>query len=161
MYHSSNYTVNYSRLKDLLTPTFMRKPKVRAYLMGLVRPLDSLYSLFMIFRRDTLYKLQHTGQVVYLQKVLNDRFDITDRRIYIDDGIVNEPTYVYTHAEDKPVYLGTRYIYSRSELAFKDVNFVVVLPAGMTLSAEARIRMRSLINYYKLTTKTYTITNAT
>ena len=161
MYHSSNYTVSYSRLKDLLTPTFMRKPVVRAYLGALVRPVDTLYSLFMIFRRDTLYKLQHTGQVVFLQKVLNDRFDNTDRRIYITDGIVNEPTHVYTHAEDKPVYLGTRYIYTRAELAFKDVNFIVVLPAGMTLSAEARIRMKSLINYYKLTTKTYRIINAT
>lgn len=161
MYPTSHYTVDYSRLKDLLLPTFMRKPKTRAYLLGLVRPLDTLYTLFMRFRRDTLYKLQHTGQVVLLQKVLNDRFDNEQRRIYIDDGIVNDPTYVYTNAEDKPVYLGTQYIYTREELAYKDVDFTVVLPVGMTLSDEERIRMQSLINYYKLAAKTYRIINAT
>ena len=161
MYHYSQYTVDYSRLKDLLLPTFMRKPKTRAYLLALVRPLDTLYTLLMTYRRDTLYKLQHNGQVVLLQKVLNDRFDKEQRRIYVDDGIVNDPTYMHTHAEDKPVYLGTQYIYTRAELAYKDVNFTVVLPAGMTLSDEERVRMKSLINYYKLAAKTYRIINAT
>lgn len=161
MYHSSQYTIDYSRLKDLLLPTFMRKAKTRTYLLALMLPLDTLYTQFMAYRRDTIYKLQHNGQVVLLQKVLNDRFDKDQRRIYIDDGIVNDPTYVYTHAEDKPVHLGTQYIYSRAELAYKDVNFTVVLPAGMTLSDEERIRMQSLINYYKLASKTYRIINAT
>ncbi|MDB0600055.1 hypothetical protein PL373_09660 [Tenacibaculum maritimum] len=72
---------------------------------------------------------------------------------------MSQLTSIYTHEEDKPVYLGTKYIYTREELKFKDVDFVVILPSSMLLSKEEVIRMKSLINYYKLASKTYRIIN--
>lgn len=159
MFHYRHYIVDYAKFRDLLLPTFKRKPKIRAYLLAWLMPISNLYTAFMKFRKDTLYKINHNGQVVYLQKVLNDRFDNTLRRIYITDGIINEPTFIYKHVEDRPVYLGTRYIYSREELQFRDVDFIVVLPYDMVLSDEELIRMKSLLNYYKLASKTYRIIN--
>ncbi|MFL0104985.1 hypothetical protein [Tenacibaculum maritimum] len=159
MFHYNTYKIDYTKLIDWLLPTFKRTAKIKAYLKALLAPIVNLYTDFINFRKDIIYKIKHNGQVVYLQKALNDRFDSVQRRIYITDGIINEPTYIYTHEEDKPVYLGTKYIYTREELKFKDVDFVVILPSSMLLSKEETIRMKSLINYYKLASKTYKIIN--
>ncbi len=159
MFHFNIYTVDFRKLADWMLPTFLRKPKLLAYLKALLKPVINLYNDFKMFRSDILYKINHNGQVVYLQKVLNDRFDNIQRRIYITDGIINEPTYIYTHEEDKPVYLGTKYIYTREELKFKDVDFVVILPLDLVLSSEEEVRVNSLLKYYKLASKTYRIIN--
>ncbi len=152
------YNTDFNRQVSLLLPTFKRKTKMVNFLKSLIKPLIELYQSFKRFRTDSLYKINHNGQVVYLQKVLNDRFDTTLRRIYISDGLFNNPTYVFPYEDGKDIYLNTQYIFNETELEFKDVDFVVVLPADMTVSDEEDIRMRSLINYYKLASKTYKIT---
>ncbi|WP_299713676.1 hypothetical protein [uncultured Tenacibaculum sp.] len=152
------YETDFNRQISLLLPTFKRKTKIVNYLKSLIKPLVELYQTFQKFRSETLYKINHNGQVVYLQKVLNDRFDKTLRRIYISDGLFNNPTYIYPYEDQKDIYLNTQYIFNQTELEFKDVDFVVVLPSDITVSDEENIRMRSLINYYKLASKTYKIT---
>lgn len=152
------YNVDFDKLVTMLLPTFKRKSKIIKFLKSLTKPIIELQQIFTRFRLDTLYKINHNGQVVYLQKVLNDRFDKTARRIYITDGLFNDPTYVFPYQDDKDVYLNIQYIFNGLELAFKDVDFVVVLPSDINLSVEEDIRMKSLINYYKLASKTYKIT---
>ncbi|SNR16547.1 conserved protein of unknown function [Tenacibaculum jejuense] len=152
------YDTDFYKQISLLLPTFKRKSKIINFLKSLIKPLTELYQVFKRYRTETLYKINHNGQVVYLQKVLNDRFDKTQRRIFISDGLFNNPTYVYPHEDQKDIYLNTQYIFNQTELEFKDVDFVVVLPSDISVSDEEDIRMRSLINYYKLASKTYKIT---
>ncbi|TCI93694.1 hypothetical protein [Tenacibaculum sp. M341] len=160
------YNIDFNKQISLLLPTFKRKIKITSYLKALIKPLTELYKnlnsgeSFLEFYKNTLYKLNHNGQVVYLQKVLNDRFDKDLRRIYITDGLFNTPTYVYPHIVEKDVYLNTQYIFSGTDLAFKDVDFVVVFPTDVNISDEVGIRIKSLINYYKLASKTYDIIQA-
>ena len=158
MYHSSHYAISFERLIAHLLPTFLRTPSLLAYVGALIAPINTLWRALTKYRTDTLYRVTHTGQVVYLQKVLNDRFDKAERRITIRDGIINEPTYLYPSHEAKPIHLDHT-IYTREELAFKDVDFVVVLPSELLLTAEEELRMNALISAYKLATKTYTITH--
>lgn len=153
------YNIDYSKLTTWLVPTFLRKQKTLAFVRVLIEPVIKLYNDLIAFRNDVVYKINHNGQVVYLQKVLNDRFDPSERRIYITDGNINEPTYIYTYLENKPIFLGKRHIYSREELKFRDVDFVVVFPSNFLLKGEVLIRIKALVNYYKLASKTYEIIN--
>lgn len=151
------YDIDYAKQRVLLLPTFLRQNKIKAYLGVLIMPVKILYAEFVKFKNETIYKITHNGQVVYLQKVLNDRFDRVQRRIYITNGFEFNPTFIYTHEEDKPVYLGKKYLYTREELMFRDVDFLIYIPIDLELSEEELIRFNALVKYYKLVSKTYRI----
>lgn len=71
----SKYEVNIKRFALLLLPTFWRKPLLATLAYAMVSPLGYLHTRFVLFRRDTVYRLTHNGQVCYLRAVLNDQFD--------------------------------------------------------------------------------------
>lgn len=85
-------------------------------------------------------------QVCYLEAFLNDRFDFTDRRIYIEDAENQETLYIYTRAELNPVWLYTRAedipqpVYTRGESNGDYLNdFVIWIPYGVVFD-EAELR---------------------
>jgi len=149
------YKINYDILSLQLLPTFLRKLKLVSYLKVLVEPIKQLYNDWFKFRYDNLYKLSHTGQVCYLRKVLNDEFDPMQRRIRIGNGQRNERIYIYTRAEQKPLYLEDVYLYPHSDYADTGVDFIVYAPSSI-LDA-TNYRMKALINYYKEGVKRYKI----
>jgi len=103
----NKYTVlKWEKLLLWLIPPILRKKTHFDWLDVLLSPLHSLYE-------DILYKMQHTGQVIYLEKVLNETFNITknynpnssieEKRqeglIYIDESIKPSLQYLYLHKE--------------------------------------------------------------
>lgn len=100
-------TVNWSKSLLALMPPLLRKNKQAQWLNTLLKPLNSVYD-------DTLYKMQHNGQVMYMEKVLNEFFNKTREYkpyfeeagekkakglIFIDDATRPEVQYLYTHNE--------------------------------------------------------------
>ena len=81
----SKYEVNIKRLALLLLPTFWRRPILATLAYAMVSPLGYLHTRFVLFRRDTVYRLTHNGQVCYLRAVLNDTFDPIERRITVTE----------------------------------------------------------------------------
>ena len=81
----SKYEVNIKRFALLLVPTFWRRPILATLAYAMVSPLGYLHTRFVLFRRDTVYRLTHNGQVCYLRAVLNDQFDPIERRITITE----------------------------------------------------------------------------
>jgi len=138
----------------------LRKIKHVLWLQGLISPVNVLYQQFRKNRDANLYRLKITGQVCYLQRLLNDRYDISDRRISIDDGQTFDPVYIFLELESKPVHLFTAaenqpvYIYTQPETAIDPADFVVKVPAGLVYN---ETEMRGLIDAYKLAGKIYTI----
>jgi len=147
-----------------MLPIRRRKATFLHWLFCLVEPLIQLHGQFMQFRDRTNYKLSHTPQVFSIENVLNDAFDRVQRRIYIEDGIYTFPVYFYDRADDKPVFFFDRAdaepvrFYDRKSLGKLDVDFTVVLPTGFNISAPEMIRLRALIDFYRLPDKTYTVT---
>lgn len=84
-------------------PPPLRKSRRIAWLQVLIAPVAKAMDSMRAFRQIKLYELNHTGQVIYLEKVLNDAFDNQQRRIYITDGdfrnriYINERGRHYTH----------------------------------------------------------------
>ncbi len=116
----NKYTIlKWEKLILWLIPPILRKKTHANWLNVLLTPLHSLYE-------DILYKMQHTGQVIYLEKVLNEAFNITknynpnftieqkrqEGLIYIDESVKPSLQYLYLHKEyynpDKTLEDGTK-----------------------------------------------------
>ena len=92
---------------------------------------------------------------------LNDAFDVQLRRIIISDGAYRDGVYFYNPEEQKPVHFydpdenSPVHFFDGSELFSLDTDFVVLIPFQLTEAQE--IRMRSLIDFYRLPDKTYNL----
>ena len=98
--------VNWGKLLLWLMPPILRKQRHYIWLMALLKPLQTLYE-------KTLFQMQHNGQVIYLEKVLNETFNPTvsydpnlntqqkqaAEYIYIDESLRPTIQFVYKHEE--------------------------------------------------------------
>ncbi|WP_269221998.1 hypothetical protein [Flavobacterium sp. IMCC34518] len=149
------YDIDYNRFGILNLPTFLRKPIIVSWVQVLLTPIANLHYSWKQKRLSDWYKINHTGQVCLLRKVLNDTLDVAERRIYIGEGNSFPRKYIYTRAEKKPVFLGRMYIYQNSEYTNTGVDFIVFAPAEII---NTRIHeLNALINFYKLASKRYKI----
>lgn len=154
------FETDYMKLVWLIVPPRLRKIKQITWLQGLCSPVNLLYQLFRKNRTANLYRLKITPQVCYLERLLNDRYDIADRRITIVDSVTFDPVYIYLQQENKPQYIYTKaedqpvYIYTYAETSIDPVDFVVQVPNDVSfMEAE----MRGVLDAYKLAGKTYSI----
>jgi hypothetical protein len=117
------------------------------------------------FRLDQRYKAVHNSQIIYLEKMLNERFstgyDVTDhdgtKDITIAPGEQLDNTYIYQTAELKPLYIddGTtiEYVFTKAEIDAFYADFIVEVDSGVTYD---EAEMRALIDYF-VDTKFYKI----
>lgn len=170
-YNRSNpvlFRLDYQRLVNMLLPFSLRKHDMHlpltarrhtmlSWLHALLAPVKRLYMEFLVYRHRVNYQMDHTGQVVYLEKVLNDRFDGAAERIRIKDGPKLEWMYIFQRDEKKPKYLKKVYLYNRLSYGDQGVDFEVFIPADVRVWAEGGLlaECHSLVAYYKLAGKTY------
>lgn len=147
------YSVDWNRLVVLLLPTSLRKAKLVAFVQALIAPIIQVHYSWLLKRNEDLYKMQHTGQVCRLRKVLNDQLDVSLRRIYINDGNAFPRKYIYTRAENKPVFIGKTFIYQNDEYTNTGVDFTVFVPSEI-INTEV-FKLKALIEFYKLAGKRY------
>ena len=147
------YSVDWNRLVVLLLPTSLRKAKLVAFVQALIAPIIQVHYSWLLKRNEDLYKMQHTGQVCSLRKVLNDQLDVSLRRIYINDGNAFPRKYIYTRAENKPVFIGKTFIYQNDEYTNTGVDFTVFVPSEI-INTEV-FKLKALIEFYKLAGKRY------
>jgi hypothetical protein len=113
-------------------------------------------------RNKNLYDLQITPQICYLEKMLNDKFDNTQRRIFISDGERKNDIYVFLRIENNPVYLRTYnekspiYLYSENEKGIVNYAFYVNLPVELN-STDTVNSVTVSVNKYKLVGKSFNI----
>lgn len=157
------YKIKFDEFLLLMLPVRLRRIKMAQWLNCLIFPVMALHSSFLAYRFDTNYKLGHTSQVFSMEDVLNDAFDNLLRRIYIKDGIYRFPVWFFDRADGKPVPFFDREddepvrFFDRESLQLIDVDFVVVLPIGLNLSEPEMIRLRAMVDFYRLPDKTYTV----
>lgn len=162
------YIINFTLLNQWQLPTFLRKNKQTAWVDVFTLPYKNYHEAKQAWRGEIRYKLHHNGQVIYLEKVLNEYYNINGydhqdhqgtKQIYIGNGERVFPTYIYTTPEQQPVDLYTTaenyplHIYTDAEINDGYADFIVWVPVALTyIEAE----MRALINYY-IDTKIYKI----
>lgn len=155
------YNFNISRWVALMLPTFLRKSKMISYLLALTEPLKLLHEEFLKFRDEQLYESEINGQVINLERVLNDRLDPTERRIYISDGGVYLPPVFYEEFKNQPVIFGAIDDAENPVFFFNslidervDFNFYVHVPQEVFSD---KIRVKSIVNRYRAWGRTYDV----
>lgn len=156
------FDINYDSLRTQLLPVRLRNNKMKAWLRCLIAPIKWLHVKFLGLRTEDVYTLAHTGQVVYLEAVLNDTFDPVVRGIMIVDGSYEDPIFTYTIPETSPQWLGLVgetgmpgfvtpvSLYTTGETALLGDAFVVRVPSAIVFDES---RMRALVNRYRIAGK--------
>ena len=107
--------------------------------------------------------MQHNGQVMYLEKVLNEKYKVAGynpnlhritRKIIIVDAYYAKRNYLYQNYEQKPIYLGTTFIHTKNEYSAEYFDFIIQIPAAIIVNEN---ELKSIMAYYKLAGKKYKI----
>lgn len=160
---SKFYDVNFKRLALLLLPTFRRRPLLAAVAYASVSPLQWLHTRFMLWRRDTDYRLLHNGQVCRLRGLLNDLFDPIERRITVTEEAPNVGNILFYKREmQRAVRLPVRgsgrtvVLNRRGYGGVSGYDFWVNIPVAL-LGETDTDRLRAVVDAYKLASKRYQI----
>lgn len=145
-------------------PPVLRKHKLFALLCVLLLPLKLIASAFKTYRKECFDKLTVNGRIIYIEKILNDRFFLTHREIYIDD-LTEDETVLFKRSENSypTVYIGKRseteiekvYIRKRSEGRLGG-DFTVYVPDFLD-KPEYMTTIKNLLDYYRPAGRNYKI----
>ena len=140
----------------------------KEWIQSLLRPLQSLHDTFYTYLVNTFYKLHITGQVIYLEHYLNDLFDPVERRIYINDGSLVLPPFLYLSIDDQPplyLYLNSDggdpfYLYNNIDYSGQ-VLFIIYFPDAIPVTNVLEIQVGNSINHYRRAGSIYELQNYT
>ena len=149
------YNIDFNKLVILLLPTFMRQSRLIAFMKSAIAPVVRIHYEFLQKRLDDHYKLDHNWQVCYLEAALNDRFDVSERRIKIIEGDQYDRKYIYTEGEQKPKYLGTLFIRQSSDYSDDSFDFTIDMN---NVSADF-YDVEAQVKFYKLEGTRFNIIN--
>lgn len=164
---TNSYIIDFVKLLKWAMPSFLRNSKIMAWIKSLANPLIENYNDFVTFKDDAIYRVSHNGSITLLQKVLNDKFDNVERRIYILNVQKTDINRFYDLAANKEfgmytegnVQKGFYYIF---DAIADSPDFTVHIPieyqsADPIELEKYLVKVRSQINYYKLYAKKYKI----
>ncbi len=126
-------------------------------LEAFVSPLESTKKSLIEFRSANLRDLSYNGQVISLEKMLNDYFDPKDRRIYIQDGTTRDNVYVHKLDEQEPLFVSDLFIHKDVEYNDSGEDFIIVITNAIFLTQQKLIELKALVNRYKLVSMRFKI----
>lgn len=156
-------TINIDNQLELLSPTFLRKETTMAFLKALMSPMQSIVD-------DTLYKMQHDGRKIYLEKMLNEYYEVSGydhqdhentKLIYIEDLQQIEKLFIFQDLESESTFLEDDGVDSDDDI-FLDgdldgqsaYSWVIFMPD--TISFE-EYSLRALVDSFRYAGKKYTV----
>jgi hypothetical protein len=179
------YNIDWHQLSEASLPGFLRKTKFKDYLKACLKPFIYVYNIFIATRKKILFELRHTGQVIYLEHMLNAVFNYglpaytsgTPTGIYLGPGSVElDSQFIFTkieiETEDKWVYEKTEtppddhfvWIYTKEELNNLDYDFSIYVPIAIgdvTTNQTLYNQIASWVNKYRQAGKRFKILNYT
>ena len=147
MLYDSVFQTDLEQLAIQMMPTKWRKPRHIAFIKLMVFPFKKQLETLRAQRKKNIYVLTHDSRVGRVEKVLNDRFDTVQRRIRIGAGNRINALYLYTEAEAQQTYL-PKIIYSQQEIADKNTDFTVEVPADLNMPISEINALRYLTTKY-------------
>ena len=156
--NSNYYSLSIRHLLALTLPTMLRGALMLCTTAAIAKVIDTAYTGWMAQRSQHWYRLNHNGQVCYLQAALNDTLDSELRRITITDS-AEVSQWVYIYHESNEVFRqeigsdasGAVELYKDADLIYHTSFFDVHLPSD--LSDQRRLLARFITNRYKILSK--------
>lgn len=150
------YRVDFYRIALHLLPTFLRRTLLFALTKVILTGLVDISRSFRTFCITTRQRLQVNGQVIYIEKALNDYFLLTDNEIFITDlqnfrHTVyirnNEPATYFSNDLTKPLYIENADINSQ-------MKFIVNVPSFLDGRTE---EIKTIVDFNKPAGREYII----
>jgi hypothetical protein len=156
MIHNNLFETDIDTLAVQLLPIHWRNPIHVAFVKVFVLPFKLQLQRLRSERTRNIYLLEHDSRVGRLEKVLNDRFDFSERRIRIGSGNRIQSLYLYTEAEAKETYIPET-IYTSAEIASRNTDFTVLIPSVLNIRDTELDSLHYLVTYYAGKDKQYKI----
>lgn len=157
-----------SIIDNNLRPDF-KKPRLLALLKSYLKPIYELSQIFTAYQTETLDRISHNGQIIYMEHRLNQLFNNDAPGIIIVDTANVEYVYLANVSEGlPPVYIHNVgeaypdiYIGNMAEYAAQ-FDFIVQVPAALYSELQSNNNqglnsMSTIINMYKIAGKRYKI----
>ena len=158
--------IDYRKLVILLLPTFLRRPVLMAWLRAMVYPLQQLHDRHQSARTQRLYELHHTSQICFIKDALNNEFGITDYAAGFEIEDINAPgkgIWVYDENverfddEQHMLFDDPTWIHDTSSILPPTSAFTVLVPKHIEIDETNDARIRSVVNKYRLASRTFEI----
>lgn len=147
MIHDKLFDVSLEQIAVNLLPTRWRRPIHIALAKLIAYPFTLQLNRLREERARNIYIMTHDSRVGKVEKMLNDNFDLVERRIKLGDGNRVSPTYIYTEKEAKQTYL-PKYIYTQDEILSRNIDFTVLVPTALNLPEQDLQKLKYLTKYY-------------
>jgi hypothetical protein len=156
-------TIDFKKLVYQSLAIKIRKSKTLSFFNALIAPLQEI-------QKETLYKMQHNGTKIYLEKMLNESYSIAaydhqdhegTKLIYIEDLPVLDKLYIWQNLETENTFFEDDDIDTDDDL-FLDGDTEGVLQFSWTIWMPDTISfnentLRALVDSYRYIGKKYTI----
>lgn len=158
--------IDYRKLVILLLPTFLRRPVLMAWLRAMVYPLQQLHDRHQAARMQRLYELHHTSQICFIKDALNNEFGITDYAAGFEIEDINAPgnwVWIYDENverfddEQHMLFEEPTWIHDTSSILPPTSAFTVLVPKHIEIDETNDARIRSVVNKYRLASRTFEI----
>ncbi len=158
--------IDYRKLVILLLPTFLRRPVLMAWLRAMVYPLQQLHDRHQSARTQRLYELHHTSQICFIKDALNNEFGITDYAAGFEIEDINAPgkwIWVYDENverfddEQHMLFDEPTWIHDTASILPPTSAFTVLVPKHIEIDETNDARIRSVVNKYRLASRTFEI----
>lgn len=167
------YKIDFIKLVVQLLPPILRSRLLTSLLRVMIVPLRYIYGKFSSLKDAADNHLNITGNVIYLEKALNDAFHLTDRQIYIETPEEEDAPSFYFAAEMQKANImhllseGSGFVLRKKGESTVSVNFIVKVPTFLCTSLEAKAsdkygwhflsEIKRMLNIYKPAGRTFGI----
>lgn len=154
------YNLDIYKFAQYLLPPVLRKKRLFAFLCVLLLPVYVVLQAFLAFRKQCVDNMNINGQVIYIEKVLNDTFFLENKEIYLSD-IPDSQFYMYTRDERIQATFHQRneedmrqlYMCHRNE-GNMEGNYIVNVPSFLEGKTD---EIRRIVEKYKPSGRKYII----
>lgn len=158
-------TIDYKKLAWLLLPTFLRRQLMMAVSSVLVLPLQRMHDKHREHCDARMYRLAHTSQTCHMKAALNDEFGISDYSAGFQIDDIDAPG-VWLVAWDEADTFADRHLVAHdmpTSIAWDEeemrptVAFRILVPTSVDWNDDNLARIKSVVNTYRLASRTFTI----
>lgn len=151
------YKIDIYKLALLILPLPLRKTRLFAFVKVLVCPFTDLVERFNQYRKNVNTRMAVNGQVIYIEKALNDYFLLPNKDIYISD-ISSLLRTVYLHNSSPTAYFYSENSQKKTYLSNGGENgqlkFIVNVPSYLSDRIQ---EIKNIVEYNKPAGRIYEI----
>lgn len=152
------YKLNFRNLSSQLTPLHKRNSRLVLWFEVIMYPIKKVHSEFHQLYTEKKAELEYNCQIVYLQRLLNLKFNNGQEGIIVKNTGEAGMDYLDYSGRQKPYFIkysgaGSQYLNYASN-SYTEVDFIVMIPKTLNIDISM---LKAVVNKYKLASKTFKI----